>query len=56
MLGLLDELGARRESDHGGELELFLPLRADPRDYPDTPAGRAFRDACALLAEARHGA
>jgi RimJ/RimL family protein N-acetyltransferase len=52
MRGLLDDLGAVVEEDHGGELQYCLTLRADPADYPPTPAGDAFRAACRLAAGA----
>jgi RimJ/RimL family protein N-acetyltransferase len=52
MRRLLDDLGAVVEEDTGGELEYFLPLRADPSGYPATPAGEAFRAAHALAERA----
>jgi RimJ/RimL family protein N-acetyltransferase len=48
MRGLLEELGASVEEDHGGELQYVLPLHSDQRAYPATPAGDAFRTAAAL--------
>jgi RimJ/RimL family protein N-acetyltransferase len=48
MRGLLEELGATVEEDHGGELTYLLPLHADPARYPATPAGDGFRAAAAL--------
>jgi len=48
MRDLLRDLGAVTEEDHGDELQLFLPLHADPAHYPETPAGEAFRTAYAL--------
>jgi RimJ/RimL family protein N-acetyltransferase len=48
MRGLLEDLGAIVEDDHGGELQYALTLREDPADYPQTPAGVAFRTAYRL--------
>lgn len=53
MRALLDDLGATAETgDAAGDaagIEYRLPLRADPAEYPDTPAGAAFRAAHALM-------
>lgn len=52
MRRLLEDLGAVPEDDHGGELQYFLRLHADPADFPATPAGDAFRSAYALAESA----
>jgi RimJ/RimL family protein N-acetyltransferase len=52
MRRLLEDLGAEVEEDHGGELQYHLPLHPDPRAYPITPAGDAFRAAHALAERA----
>jgi RimJ/RimL family protein N-acetyltransferase len=48
MRRLLEDLGAEIEERHGGELQYLLPLHADPKLYPASPAGEAFRAAHAV--------
>ena len=43
MLNLLDELDAKVEIKGKLEVEFWLPFSADPRHYPQSPAGDAFR-------------
>lgn len=45
MLDLLGELGGVVDADFDDELQLIVPLHADPEAFPDTPAGRAVRTA-----------
>lgn len=48
MLGLLQELKAVATNPHDTEIELLFPLFEDPRGYPDTRVGDAFRTAYRL--------
>lgn len=50
MLELLEQLGGTVQRRDGSEVGVTIPLHDDPRDYPRTPAGDAFRLAHALAA------
>jgi RimJ/RimL family protein N-acetyltransferase len=52
MRDLLLDLGAERTAVHGTEREYLMPVHADPARYPDSAAGRAFRAAWPLAADA----
>lgn len=43
MLRLLDELGAQRHDEGDGVYRVDMPLPADPRDLPETPAKGVLR-------------
>lgn len=44
MLDLLDEIGASLSFTGEGEMECRISLHRDPSNYPDTPAGKVFRE------------
>ncbi len=53
MLGLFKKLGASTNFAAAGEVDVRIPLFADPTHYPQTPVGDVFRQVSAMLAANR---
>lgn len=49
MAGLFEELGGATVRRERSEIEMRIPVHADPADYPETPAGDGVRRAYGLL-------